>query len=84
MVLDLSYFYVCVCQYVSVHTCAGVYRDQRTVGEPLKLELQADVSCLIWVLRTKRRASARAASTFTPRHISAASLQVAFFKAAFY
>lgn len=48
IILNLLYIYFYV--YVN-HVVAGAYGDQkRKVSEPLELELQGFVSCLIWVL----------------------------------
>ena len=40
----------------------GAPRSCKWVLDPLGLELQAMVRCLVWALRTERRSSARAAS----------------------
>lgn len=53
---------------VSVHVSAGTLKDHRC-WVPLDLELQALVSCLVWVLRTKLRSSGRAASDLDLCHL---------------
>ena len=45
--------------------CVGAHGDQKRVLDPLELEFQVVVSCLMWVLGTKPRSSARAANTLT-------------------
>ena len=52
---------ICVCLSV----CMNIQCLQRSeeTSKPLELEFQMVVSCLTWVLGTKPRSSARAAST---------------------
>lgn len=42
--------------WVCAHDCT-THRDQKTASDPLELELEAIVSDLIWVLKTKLRSS---------------------------
>ena len=44
------FHYVCVSICVCGYMCVWVYGGQRRMADPLELELQAAVSCLMWVL----------------------------------
>ena len=41
------------CRYMLVDVCEGTCRIQKSVSDALVLEVQAVVSCLMWVLGTK-------------------------------
>lgn len=56
-ILLFSYVYACVSVWGYVHMCAGACVDQMRVSHPP--ELLAVLSCLMWVLGTKLRTSAR-------------------------
>lgn len=60
---NLFYYHVCVCVYVKTMALSH-----------LELELQMVANCLMWVLRTKLRSSARAECLFSAEP----SLQVLF------
>lgn len=49
--------YMCMCGFVYIH--AGVPRGQTRAQDPLELESEEAVSCLMWVLGTKLGFSAR-------------------------
>ena len=48
----------------------GALEFQKSVFDPLELELQATVSCPMWVLQTKLKSSAGAVCTLNPWAIS--------------
>lgn len=48
---------MCMCGLVHIH--AGVPRGQKRAQDPLELESEEAVSCLMWVLETKLGSSAR-------------------------
>ena len=52
-------WFICLCIYV--HAC-GTYRGQKRISDPLELELQVVMSCLIWVQGTEIKPSGRASS----------------------
>jgi hypothetical protein len=54
--------------------CVGTHREKKKVSGPLELDLQAVVSCLVWVLGRKLRSSGRAMSTLDLGAISPALL----------
>lgn len=59
--------YMCVCflEHTSVHPCMpSVCGGQKKALDALELELQAIMGCLMWVLGTKPRSPAKAASDF--------------------
>lgn len=51
---------MCVCSCIYTHMCAGTHRGEKAT-DPLKLELQLVVSCLIWVRHVEPGSSERAA-----------------------
>lgn len=57
-----------VCAYV--HVNAGAEEAERSIWVPLKLELQAVVSCPAWVLETKLMSFERAVSPLKHSAIS--------------
>lgn len=60
-------FILIVCIYMWVCTCeCSAYRSQREVCDFLELELQAVVSCYMWVLGTDLGSSARAGACSQP------------------
>jgi hypothetical protein len=44
------------------HRCSGALGGQKRASDPLELELQAVVSCLVWVMGSELRPSGRAVS----------------------
>lgn len=48
----------------SAHVSTDAHRNKRMAADPQELELQAVVSCPLWVLGTEFRSSARAVSAF--------------------
>lgn len=68
---DLFMFLIlctCVCVFLSVCLCTrcmpSVSGGQKKALDALELELQASMSCLMWVLGTKLKSPAKAASAF--------------------
>ena len=55
-------YYMFVYMYVYIYHVPQWPEDWGTL-DPLELELQAVVSCLMWLLRTKRRCSGKAIDT---------------------
>ena len=53
------YVYVCVSVYGYMYICVGSQGSQKRALAPLKLEVQAIVSHLVWMLRTELGFSAR-------------------------
>lgn len=45
--------YVCLCVCVYVQGSKGACRGQKRALDPLELELQVTVGCLMWVLGTE-------------------------------
>lgn len=44
---DAAFYFACMCVCLSVHVCANVWGGQKTVRDPLGLELQVSVSFLM-------------------------------------
>lgn len=65
----LTIVYVYMCFYVSlcVSRACNAYGGQKRASDPLFLELQAVVSCLVWMLGTEPRSSTRAACILTSK-----------------
>lgn len=61
-VWDSFYFQLCVCVWVA-HVCIVTCRGQKMATDSSGLDLQVDVDCPKWMLRTKRGSSARTASS---------------------
>lgn len=53
---------MCMCEHVC-YLCIGAIRDQKRVLDPPDLELQEDISHLVWIMATKLVSSGRATST---------------------
>lgn len=51
-----------MCEHVC-YLCIGAIRDQKRVLDPPDLELQEDISHLVWIMATKLVSSGRATST---------------------
>lgn len=62
---------MCLCECMS-HMCRCPPVEARGVLDPLKLELQAVVGCLVWVLRTESGPSGRVRRTLNQGAVSAA------------
>jgi hypothetical protein len=60
---------ICLCLCVGMYT-VGVHGSQKTVSDPLELELQVIGCFLLWVLVTKLRLSRRAVITPGPEVLS--------------
>lgn len=48
-----DYYYICACAHMCALTCARARGGQKNVLDPLELELQATVSCPMWLLGTE-------------------------------
>lgn len=60
--LELKKIFMCMCEHVC-YLCIGAIRDQKRVLDPPDLELQEDISHLVWIMATKLVSSGRATST---------------------
>lgn len=58
--------YVSVCGCMHVHVCIGTLGSRKRVLDPMELQLQEGVSCLMWVLATELRSSGKAVYTRQP------------------
>lgn len=56
LMFQIMYLCMCVCVWY-VDVGAGIHRGQRRAPDSMELELQACVSCLMWVLGIKFPAS---------------------------